>query len=87
YGDGGALVWFAPQRLDFIDGRQDPFPLPLLRESFEVEQGGPYRPLFDRFGVRCAFVPARAKIAAALGADGWRAVYADADWSVLAAPR
>ena len=87
YGDGGSLVWFAPAHQDFVDGRQDPFPFWLLRQSFAVEHGAPYRPLFDRFGVRCAFVPAKAKLTVQLGADGWRALYADDDWAVLAAPR
>ena len=62
YGDGGSLVWFAPERQDFVDGRQDPFPFWLLRQSFAVEHGAPYRPLFARFGVRCAFIPAKSKL-------------------------
>ena len=86
YAEGGPLVWFAPQRLDFVDGRQDPFPVWLLRESFAVEQGAPYQPLFDRFGVRCAFVPAKSKLAARLRDDGWRAQHLDERWAVLAAP-
>ena len=87
YGDGGALVWFAPTRRDFVDGRQDPFPVWLLRESFAVEQGAaPYQPLFAKFGVRCAFIPAKSKLADRLRGDGWRAQFLDADWAVLAAP-
>jgi hypothetical protein len=86
YGDGGPLVWFAPDRKDFIDGRQDPFPFWLLRESFAVEHGAPYRPLFDKFGVRCAFIPATSKLADRLRADGWRAELLDERWAILAAP-
>ncbi|HEX3904757.1 MAG TPA: hypothetical protein VH853_18120 [Polyangia bacterium] len=86
YSEGGSLVWFAPGHKDFVDGRQDPFPFWLLRQSFAVEHGAPYRPLFDRFGVRCAFVPATAKVTAQLGADGWHALYTDDSWAVLAAP-
>ncbi len=86
YGDGGPLVWFAPTRPDFIDGRQDPFPFWLLRESFAVEHGAPYQPLFAKFGVRCAFVPAKSKLVERLRADGWRALLIDSEWAVLAAP-
>jgi hypothetical protein len=86
YGDGGPLVWFAPDRRDFIDGRQDPFPVWLLRESFAVEHGAPYQPLFARFGIRCAFIPARSKLVDRLRSDGWRAQLIDPDWAVLAAP-
>ncbi len=86
YGDGGSLVWFAPTHRDFIDGRQDPFPFWLLREGFAVERGAPYQPLFARFGVRCAFIPAKSKLVDRLRGDGWRAQFVDADWAVLAAP-
>jgi hypothetical protein len=87
YGDGGSLVWFAPARPDFVDGRQDPFPFELLRESFAVEHGAPYQTLFARFGVRCAFIPAKAKLVDRLRDDGWRAQFLDHDWAVLSAPR
>ncbi len=87
YGDGGALVWFAPDRKDFIDGRQDPFPFWLLRESFAVEHGAPYRHLFGQFAVGCAFIPAKSKLAKQLRTDGWRAEFLDESWAVLAAPR
>jgi hypothetical protein len=86
YGDGGSLVWFAPQRPDFVDGRQDPFPLALLHESFAVEHGGPYRELFGRFGIRCAFIPVEPTLAGRLRGDGWHTLFVDRDWAVLAAP-
>jgi hypothetical protein len=87
YGDGGSLVWFAPNRRDFVDGRQDPFPLWLLRDSFAVEHGAPYQSLFAKFGIRCAFIPAKSKLVDRLRGDGWRAQLIDPDWAVLAAPR
>jgi hypothetical protein len=86
YGDGGGLVWFAPQRQDFVDGRQDPFPVWLLRESFAVEHGAPYRWLFAKFGVRCAFIPAKAKVTDQLRGAGWHTLFLDHSWAVLAAP-
>ncbi|HEY6476617.1 MAG TPA: hypothetical protein VI456_08525 [Polyangia bacterium] len=87
YGDGGSLVWFAPNRKDFIDGRQDPFPFWLLRQSFAVEHGAPYRGLFAQFSIRCAFIPAKSKLAKQLRTDGWHAEFLDDGWAVLSAPR
>ncbi len=43
----------------------------------------PYAPLFRRYGIRCAFLPADDALAARLHADGWRTLYADAQWTVL----
>jgi hypothetical protein len=87
YADGGPLVWFAPDRKDFIDGRQDPFPLELLHGSFAVEHGADYHGLFAQYGIRCAFIPAKSKLVDRLRGDGWRAVFLDHDWAVLSAPR
>ena len=86
YGDGGGLVWFAPQRQDFVDGRQDPFPVWLLQESFAIEHGAPYRWLFAKFGVRCAFISAKSKLTDQLRGAGWHTLFLDRDWAVLAAP-
>jgi hypothetical protein len=86
YGDGGGLVWFAPERQDFVDGRQDPFPVWLLHESFAVEHGASYRWLFAKFGVRCAFIPAEAKLTDELRGAAWHTLFLDREWAVLAAP-
>ena len=87
YGDGGTLIWFAPEKPVFVDGRQDPYPLPFLLEVIEVEGGRkPVRPLLDRFAVRCAFLPVDAGTVDALGKDGWQTRYRDDKWAVLAAP-
>jgi hypothetical protein len=87
YGDGGTLIWFAPEKPVFVDGRQDPYPLPFLLEVVEVEGGRqPVRPLLDRFGVRCAFLPVDAGTVDALGKEGWQTRYRDEKWAVLAAP-
>jgi hypothetical protein len=86
YGDGGPVVWFAREHKDFVDGRQDPFPFWLLRQSFAVEHGADYRPLFRQFQVRCAFIPAKATLTADLRRDGWRPAFLDDEWAVLAAP-
>jgi len=87
YGDGGTLIWFAPEKPVFVDGRQDPYPLPFLLEIIEVEGGRkPYRPLFDRFGIRCAFLPVDASTVSELAAEGWATRYRDDKRAVLAAP-
>ena len=88
YGDGGTLIWFVPEKPVFVDGRQDPFPLPFLLDIVEVEGGRkPYRPLFDRFGITCAFLPVEAGIVDALAKEGWLTRFRDDKWAVLEAPR
>ena len=87
YDSGGYLIWFAPERPVFVDNRQDPYPLPFLLEHVAVERGEkPYRPLFDRWGIRCAFLPATAKTTQRLLADGWGMRFRDDRWAVMGAP-
>jgi len=88
YGDGGTLIWFVPEKPVFVDGRQDPFPLPFLLDAVEIEGGRkPYRPMFDRFGIQCAFLPSDAGTADQLLKDGWQPRFRDEKWIVLEAPR
>ena len=88
YGEGGTLIWFVPEKPVFVDGRQDPFPLPFLLDVVEVEGGRkPYRPLFDRFGIKCAFLPVEASTVDELAAEGWLTRFRDKKWAVLEAPR
>jgi len=70
----------------FVDSRQDPYPPTLLLDQIAIEEGGPYRPIFDRYGMRSAFLPAQAPLVAKLRADGWRVVHLDERWTVLVAP-
>jgi hypothetical protein len=86
YYDGGYLLWFSPDRPVFVDSRQDPYPLPFLLEQKALEEGGPYRPVFDRYGIACALLPAGAPLGGRLRADGWRPRFDDVRWSVLYAP-
>ena len=87
YGDGGTLIWFLPGKPVFVDGRQDPFPLPFLLEFVGGRgRAAPYRPLFDRFGIRCAFLPVRSTTVAALDKEGWTTRFRDDKWAVLEAP-
>jgi hypothetical protein len=84
--DGGFLIWFVPDKLVLIDNRQDPFPTPFIRETTAVDLGAPYRPLFDRYGIHCAFLPTDSKMIARLTADLWTMRFQDDRWAVLAAP-
>ena len=88
YNEGGFLIWFAPERRVFADSRQDPYPLPFLLDLLAVERAqAPYRPLFERWGVRCAFLSVDSPTVPALTRDGWTTRYADGAWAVLAADR
>jgi hypothetical protein len=86
YNEGGYLIWFAPRVPVFIDSRQDPYPLALLLEHIAVEDGAPYGPLFQRFGIRCAFLPTTSVNTKRLAADAWTTTYRDEKWAVLVAP-
>jgi len=87
YGDGGTLIWFLPDRPVFVDGRQDPYPLPFLLEAVALEaRRKPYLHLFDQWRIRCAFLPADSETAADLTRDGWAVRFKDDKWQVLAAP-
>lgn len=87
YDEGGILLWFAPGRKVFLDGRQDPFPPALVIEHIEMETGRrAYGPTFARHDIRCAFLPAVSPVAAQLSADGWTPLYSGDGWRVLRTP-
>lgn len=87
YNEGGFLIWFVPEKRVFVDSRQDPYPLPFLLEHIRVESGKlPYRPLFDRFGIRCVFLSAESPTVARLGEDGWVTRFRDDKFAVLTTP-
>ena len=86
YYEGGYLIWFVPEQPVFIDNRQDPYPVSLLAEDMGIERGQPYRPTFERYGIRCAFLSSASKIVPRLLADGWQVRFRDDQWAVLAAP-
>jgi hypothetical protein len=86
YYDGGFLIWFAPERPVFIDNRQDPYPLAFTLAATAIDSGAPYRPTFDRYGIRCAFLPTESKMIERLTTDRWRTRFRDDKWAVLTAP-
>jgi hypothetical protein len=78
YDEGGELLWFAPSRKVFMDGRQDPFPPALVLEHIKIEvEGADYRPAFARHHIQCAYLPTISRTASALTDAGWMTVYRD----------
>jgi len=86
YDDGGFLIWFAPTNKVFLDSRQDPYPPDLIRTQQHVEMSGDYENLFQRYSIRCAFLPAGSAVATRLKAAGWLEEYADSQWIVFVRP-
>jgi hypothetical protein len=86
YDEGGYLIWFAPQRRVFLDGRQDPYDPSLVLEQIRVETAGDYRATFTKYDIGCAYLPARSPVAARLSQDSWTTLYRDSRWVVLASP-
>jgi hypothetical protein len=84
FDEGGKLLWFAPDRKVFLDGRQDPFPPELVLEHIRMEiDGSDYRPVFARHGIRCAYLPTISPTAIALVNDGWTTLHRGSRWVVL----
>jgi hypothetical protein len=87
YDEGGYLIWFAPERKVFLDGRQDPYPPSLIKEQMLVETSGDFERLFARYDVRCAYVPAASAVSGRLVRAGWTPLFRDSVWAVLARDR
>jgi hypothetical protein len=84
YDEGGYLLWFAPERRVFLDGRQDPFPPSLVLEHIRMETGGgDFRAVFLRHGIHCAYLPTQSPTAVQLMTAGWTTLYRDTSWIVL----
>jgi hypothetical protein len=84
YDEGGYLVWFAPDRKVFLDGRQDPYPPDLIREQIRMEtDGGDYRAVFSHHQIHCAYLPTVSPTVAELSTSGWKTLYRDSQWVVL----
>ena len=84
YDEGGELLWFAPSKKVFMDGRQDPFPTALVLEHIRIEtEGADYRPAFARHDIKCAYLPTISPTASALTRAGWTTLYRDDRWVVL----
>jgi hypothetical protein len=84
YDEGGYLLWFAANRRVFLDGRQDPYPPPLIVDQLQIEHTGEYTPTFDRYQIHCAYLPISSPVATRLASVGWTTLYRDREWVVLA---
>ena len=84
YDEGGYLIWFAPGRKVFLDGRQDPYPPSLINEQKVVEASGIFERLFARYDVGCAYVPAESAVSGNLVRAGWTPLFRDPNWAVFA---
>jgi hypothetical protein len=84
YDEGGYLLWFAPERRVFMDGRQDPFPPALVLEHIQMETvTGDFREVFSRHNIRCAVLPTVSPTTKQLLTAGWTTLYRDPAWIVL----
>jgi hypothetical protein len=84
YDEGGYLIWFAPDHKVFLDGRQDPYPVDLVKEQVRVETSGDFERVFRRYDIHCAYVPADSLVSAHLLRVGWTPLFRDSNWVVLA---
>jgi hypothetical protein len=87
YNEGGYLMWFLPDRPVYADSRQDLYDFDFLAQHFEIEhRQRPYKPSFERWGIRCAFLSVKSPTVETLQGDGWQTRFRDDKWAVLAAP-
>jgi hypothetical protein len=84
YDEGGYLIWFAPEKPVFLDGRQDPYEPRLILEQIRIESTGDYAGAFSQYHIGCAYLPTSSPVAARLATAGWRSLYRDPNWVVLA---
>lgn len=84
YDEGGYLIWFSPEHRVFLDGRQDPYPVDLVQQQVRVENSGDFEQLFRRYDIHCAYLPADSLVSDRLARAGWRTLFRDARWAVLA---
>jgi hypothetical protein len=86
YDEGGYLIWFAPEHKVFLDGRQDPYPVDLVKEQVRIETSGDFASLFQRYDIRCAYIRDDSLVTMRLlESGGWTPLFRDASWAVLAA--
>ncbi len=87
YDWGGYLIWNAPERPVFIDGRLFPY-LPGVFADFQraVTLGPGYRAVLDGRDIGAVLLRPDRPLAGALREDGWRAVASGERWVLLARP-
>ena len=84
---GGYLIWMAPERPVFIDGRLFPF-LPDVFDDFQrvIEAPAGYAGILARHDVWTVLLRPERPLVRALAADGWTTVARDDGWVLLARP-
>jgi hypothetical protein len=84
YDDGGYFIWFTPGQRVFLDGRQDPYPVELIRAHRADELRGLSAVELARWDIGCAALPTWSATAAQLAhAPGWREAARAGRWVVL----
>lgn len=86
FNDGGVIIWFVPDQRVFLDTRQDPFPIELVREQIRADDTGNYAELVERHRLNCAAVRLGSSEIGALTTVGWRETFRDLQWVVLVRP-
>lgn len=88
YDWGGYLIWNAPQRPVFVDGRLLPFMPDILNDHLRATLLRPgWLAVLDEHGVRQALLAPERPLAGALREAGWRVLAEDATFVLLERPR
>jgi hypothetical protein len=88
YDWGGYLIWRAPERPVFVDGRLFPFLPDVFADWREAVELGPrWKEVLDRYKVAQVLLRPERALVSALRAQGWRVVTEDARAVLLERPR
>jgi hypothetical protein len=88
YDWGGYLIWRAPERPVFVDGRLFPFLPDVFADWREAVELGPHwKDVLDRYEVAQVLLRPDRALVSALRAQGWRVVSEDAVAVLLERPR
>jgi hypothetical protein len=88
YDWGGYLIWRAPERPVFVDGRLFPFLPDVFADWREAVELGPrWRQVLDRYKVDQVLLRPDRALVSALREQGWRVVTEDARAALLERPR
>lgn len=88
YDWGGFLIWRAPERPVFIDGRLFPYEPDVLRDWEDaVALRQRWRAILDGYRVTQVLLDPAKPLAVALREEGWRVLGAERGWMLLERPR
>ena len=87
YDWGGYLIWRAPERKVFLDGRLFPFLPEVFADWNEAVKLGPrWRAVLLRYGVRSVLLKPDRALVGALREEGWRETASGPSWVLLTRP-